>query len=264
MKKRAALLSVACLLLLCGASVQAQVPVLGELTVPTINGIHPDGLGLYCGDTVEFVLAFENTSDMTIAAFEFPLSLDPDGDGSVDIIAVEWINEAQWEAWFSLSYVVNLYTLGDVDSFYVAGQRLTSGMPPGAASELVRYRGVVNCDAVGQTVCFDTSHVRPGCLTCPISVVANGQLYHPAWDGPHCFAVRPCCYGQRGDINQDGSIADPVDIVFLVNYMFHGGPPPVCDAATDWNADGSVGDAADLAAHVDYHYAGGDPPPPCP
>ena len=44
---------------------------------------------------------------------------------------------------------------------------------------------------------------------------------------------------QRGDCNDDGA-TNLTDGVFLLNFLFLGGPPPTCGAACDYNSDGSL------------------------
>ncbi len=83
------------------------------------------------------------------------------------------------------------------------------------------------------------------------------------------LAVTSCCQN-RG--NADGIIGiggpvDVADLVYLVAYLFQGGPPPPCEE--EGNADGIVGaggpvDVADVVYLVPYLFGGGPPPPPCP
>jgi len=67
--------------------------------------------------------------------------------------------------------------------------------------------------------------------------------------------------GRCGDLDGDGAVAVIADLVYLVDYMFNGGPPPVnMDAA---NVDGLNGiNIADLIYLVDYMFNQG-PPPVC-
>ena len=67
--------------------------------------------------------------------------------------------------------------------------------------------------------------------------------------------------GLCGDIDGNGTVADIADLVYMVDYMFTGGPPPVdMDAA---NVDGLNGlDISDLVYLVDYMFNSG-PPPVC-
>jgi len=66
-----------------------------------------------------------------------------------------------------------------------------------------------------------------------------------------------------GDIDNSGADPDISDLVYLVDYMFTGGPlPPIMEAA---DVDGSGGDIdiSDLVYLVDYMFTSG-PPPLCP
>lgn len=65
-----------------------------------------------------------------------------------------------------------------------------------------------------------------------------------------------------GDIDGSGSPdIDVSDLVYLVDFMFTGGPPPVIQAAADVNGSGEL-DISDLVYLVDYMFSGG-PAPVC-
>jgi hypothetical protein len=73
-----------------------------------------------------------------------------------------------------------------------------------------------------------------------------------------------CCLpNYRGDLNGDGANGDIVDITFLADYLFGGGPPPQCDDEADVNSDGSVADIVDLTYLADFLFAGGPIPVDC-
>jgi hypothetical protein len=65
----------------------------------------------------------------------------------------------------------------------------------------------------------------------------------------------------RGDVNGD-QVIDASDVVYLLNYLFTGGPAPEPLAAGDATCDDVV-DAADIVYLLNYLFAGG-PPPSCP
>jgi hypothetical protein len=85
-----------------------------------------------------------------------------------------------------------------------------------------------------------------------------------------------CCQ-IRGDVNHDGSREpDIADLIYLVTYMFQGGPEPPCNepygvecpdhyfAETDVNGDGScTPDITDLIYLVTYMFQDGPPLVPC-
>jgi hypothetical protein len=62
----------------------------------------------------------------------------------------------------------------------------------------------------------------------------------------------------RGDANGDGEIT-PSDAVYLINYLFIGGPAPVPLEAGDANSDGVVS-SADIVYLINYLFSNGPPP----
>lgn len=76
--------------------------------------------------------------------------------------------------------------------------------------------------------------------------------------------AQSCCNhdGIRGDANLDGAILVD-DLTLLVDYLFKGGPPPVCYEEGDANGDGSIL-VNDLTLLVDYLFKGGPAPEECP
>lgn len=70
----------------------------------------------------------------------------------------------------------------------------------------------------------------------------------------------------RGNIDFDpGDVIDISDLIYLVDWMFTGGPNPPC--AEEGNVNGDVDenlDIADLVHLVDYMFNGGVPPADCP
>jgi hypothetical protein len=65
----------------------------------------------------------------------------------------------------------------------------------------------------------------------------------------------------RGDCNQDGSNTGQVtDVVFLLNFLFSGGDPPVCRAACDMNSDGEVAASpTDAVFYLNFNFLGSEP-----
>jgi uncharacterized delta-60 repeat protein len=63
----------------------------------------------------------------------------------------------------------------------------------------------------------------------------------------------------RGDVNRDGVI-NSTDVVYLINYLFIGGPPPTPLVAGDANCDAAV-NVTDVVYLINYLFIGG--PPPC-
>lgn len=95
-----------------------------------------------------------------------------------------------------------------------------------------------------------------------------------------CLFSEECCKGTiRGNVDfEDPDIDDEThgidirDLVYLVEYMFHGGPAPPCVTEANMDASDATGDGedlsdidiADLVYLVDFMFTGGPPPLPCP
>jgi photosystem II stability/assembly factor-like uncharacterized protein len=80
---------------------------------------------------------------------------------------------------------------------------------------------------------------------------------------PACGPVS-CCIGIRGNVNGDGGQSINVaDIVYLVKYLFAGGPTPPCSLEADANGNNTL-NVADVTFLVKYLFASGATPPACP
>ncbi|MCH8026813.1 MAG: hypothetical protein IID63_01680 [candidate division Zixibacteria bacterium] len=74
-----------------------------------------------------------------------------------------------------------------------------------------------------------------------------------------------CCIDQVGDVNYDGVDANILDLTYLVDRIFRGGPELFCPEEGDFDQDpdGNV-NVVDLVYLVDYIFRGGPAPPDCP
>lgn len=99
------------------------------------------------------------------------------------------------------------------------------------------------CDTVDTFTYLDTLHFFD---TTAFIYIAGARTF-----GPSCVL---------GDVNQSGSI-NSADIIFLVNYVFRGGPAPECSGnAGDVTCNGST-DASDIIFLVGFVFKGGPAPP---
>jgi len=72
-----------------------------------------------------------------------------------------------------------------------------------------------------------------------------------------------CCKGKYGDTNGDGDDANILDLTYIVDFIFRGGLPSLCDDEADLNGDGSSANIIDLTYLVDFIFRGGPAPNPC-
>ena len=73
-----------------------------------------------------------------------------------------------------------------------------------------------------------------------------------------------CCISTRGDLNDDGDECNILDLTFIVDVIFRGGPKPNCYEESDVNADCVSHNILDLTFAVDRLFRFGPPPPDCP
>ena len=80
-------------------------------------------------------------------------------------------------------------------------------------------------------------------------------------DGPVATTKYPACYLIAGDADGSGGV-DISDAVYLITYIFAGGPPPVTATAGDINCDAGI-DISDAVYTIQYIFAGGSAPCGC-
>ncbi len=96
-------------------------------------------------------------------------------------------------------------------------------------------------------------------------ITASTQATFPVTVGPDltyngggvdAFVVRivDCSTKPKGDVNASG-LVDSLDIFYLINSLFAGGPPPVCPGSGDVNGDG-VTNPSDIFYLINYIFAG--------
>jgi len=111
-------------------------------------------------------------------------------------------------------------------------------------------------------VALDATELDDGDYSGYLTVVGNDPL-NPEQQLPVTLLVSSASW-ICGDINgSGGEDIDIADLVYLVAYMFDGGPPPPVLAATDVDGSGSGPDIADLVYLVAYMFQAG-PAPACP
>lgn len=74
----------------------------------------------------------------------------------------------------------------------------------------------------------------------------------------------PCCVNIRGDVNNDGADATILDLSYLVDNIFRGGPPADCPEEADLDGNGVTSTILDLTYLINGIFRGGPSPPACP
>jgi len=100
--------------------------------------------------------------------------------------------------------------------------------------------------------------------SCDLSYFAGGQSSPIGMGGSSNFKLSAgfisSTWVKCGDANASGNV-DVGDVVYLINYLFKGGPPPKPFQAGDANCSGTV-DIGDVVYLINYLYHGG-PAPVC-
>jgi hypothetical protein len=139
-------------------------------------------------------------------------------------------------SWLSFAFVIAFSTIsvGQMSSniYKIPNDLIDTG---GGSESSAHYR-IKDC--IGQPLPIGTSQ-SPGFN------IAAGYVY--------------VAFVYQGDANGDGVI-NIADVIYLVNYLFTGGPVPCPQELGDANCDGVV-DIADVVYLINYLFAGG--PPPC-
>ncbi|MDH3892097.1 MAG: C25 family cysteine peptidase [candidate division Zixibacteria bacterium] len=92
----------------------------------------------------------------------------------------------------------------------------------------------------------------------------DGGLVYAGWNLDHVRVVSLFCQGWVcGDVDGSSLGPDIADLVYMVDFMFNGGPEPPVMAASDVDGSGGTIDIADLVYLVDYMFSSG-PAPVCP
>lgn len=108
---------------------------------------------------------------------------------------------------------------------------------------------------------FDTGYVEIDTAFYPPSNVLTFCGYVGAWIPVFVEFQMDLIPLIAGDVNNDGE-ANIVDAVYLVNYLFRNGPPPICSNCADVNCDSEI-TIADVVFLVNYLFRSGPAPQIC-
>lgn len=107
---------------------------------------------------------------------------------------------------------------------------------------------------------LDVDSIKQILINTAIDLGSHGEDNAYGWGIIDAYeAVRAVMF-QRGDADGNGTI-DVADVVFLINYLYAGGPPPDPLLAGDPSCDGIV-DVADVIFLINYLFKAG-PEPSC-
>lgn len=128
-------------------------------------------------------------------------------------------------------------------------------------------------DLDGDSVALSAANLPPGALfddtagflTWTPTYLQSGlydNIQFEARDGRGGLGIRnihiQVVHWPPGDVSSNGTVTS-ADLIFLVNFIFRGGTPPIPTEAGDFNGDGPV-NSSDIIRGVAYVFRGGGPP----
>ncbi len=131
-------------------------------------------------------------------------------------------------------------------------------------STIVLYIDTVDVVAQDSTIIIDAVVLSDGWHELVLTIdEADVKIEIDDANNDDSLSVYVTCCNLRGDALHDNQLILVNDLVFLVNYVFKGGPPPICLEEGDALADNGLILVNDLVYLVNYVFKGGDPPPDC-
>lgn len=196
----------------------------------------------------------------TIPLSELIVPIEMTGDFNIDMMNLQWTTNGCRSNGFDYKTVTNFDPGGQRLTIKMANQGAGVDMPAGTGPILKLSFTLASPPVFGDStpVQFDGYGSRlpkfTGSLASYTPITPNGLLYYVG-----------CCRGIRGNVNDSPDDAiDISDLVYLVTYMFGGGPVPPCWKEANVNGDiFEKVDIADLLYLVEYMFASGPAPAPC-
>jgi hypothetical protein len=238
-----------------------------EVYLSRIIGGSLESAEVHCGREVELIIGLNNTQDGPLGAAKHGFKIYSPDSAVFGPTETSWeFGNVDWTTYFDIVLYDTAFLGETVDTAIFIGSELSSdGMPQGTEAEAFRITAFVDCSEAGKTLCIDSlSAYRIGDWGWTVGTSYPYKHLSPSWDGPHCFEVVVCCFGNRGDIDGDGTQSDISDLIYLVEYMFQGGPELPCAQEANVNGDPDEAiDISDLIYLVQYMFQGGPVPYAC-
>ncbi len=141
---------------------------------------------------------------------------------------------------------------------------MSEALPPGGGPVLKIYFSIVGVPSFGEETPLLISGYTSG-LTERLPWFSGYPIEFEVRAVDGLFTYSGCC-NFRGDVDHNNTPPiDIADLVYLVDFMFKGGPEPECFDEGDVDASGAEPiDIADLVYLIDFMFDSGPTPPVCP
>lgn len=243
-----------------------SMTTVANITLEAVSGGSMVDRAIYCDGPIEFVFRMTNNYDGPLRQTSTSIKLSST-DAVWDLVGADWYNPTfDWSGLFDLVTGINIHDGAQIDTILFGSATLTGpGLEAGQSAVSWKVTLQVDCTEQSKTICIDSSMGSfPNAWQWYVEGHQPSEYVDPSWDGPYCFTIERCCLGGRGDVNSDGADADISDVIYLVTYMFQGGPEPLCRPEANINGDAAQAlDIADLVYLVGYMFNQGAAPLPC-
>lgn len=135
-----------------------------------------------------------------------------------------------------------------------------TGAPASAAAFQINWSSINSGGAISASSANYKMGLSVGQSVAGAGASANYKAGIGFWYGAGAGGSQACAIALTGDVNLTGTLTS-ADIIYLVNFVFKGGPTPnPCEAAGDVGCNGTV-TSADIIYMVNHVFKGG--PAPC-
>lgn len=181
------------------------------------------------------------------------------GPGWVGIPFVDYETGGRLNNAFDVSGIIVRGDDRNGDAICIGGISLNWGLSPGPAEHMFSFHFQIDSlhDTGDSTICFDSSLFGPYDTDLVFAYQDGSGIYPDVlWPAEgKCYTVElPSC----GDANSDGGV-NVGDAVYLINYVFNDGSPPVPYCAGDANGD-AMSNVGDAVYNINYVFKGGASP----
>lgn len=154
------------------------------------------------------------------------------------------------------SSIASLLLLAVIMSATVAADDDVGKTKGAKAGERIDWQAVAAGGVSGASTSYGLSG-SVGQTAAGLGVSTSYRMYHGYWQD---FGASSCCT-MAGNANHDDRVGVG-DAVFIITYVFRGGPAPVCPEEADVTGNGEIG-VGDAVYIITYIFRGG-PAPTCP
>lgn len=227
-----------------------------KYVIALADSLYSDSIMVEPTGTTEITIY--GTNNIELSQLVIPVALA--GDLNVDAMTIAWSTVGCRTAGLDVQTQTNFNPVGKAITVKLANSGASTDLPVGSGPVLKVSFELDGVPAFGDSSAIDLSGYGTkmpefsGLLATYEPITVNGLIHYSS-----------CCQGIRGNIDNDpAQEINIVDLVYLVNFMFNGGPEPPCWKEANVNGDiFEQVNIEDLVYLVSYMFSGGPAPAVC-